>query len=496
MTDHILNRDEAPAGGIGFFEKYLSVWVALCIIAGIALGNLIPGVFGFLASLEYASVNLVVAVLIWAMVFPMMVNVDFASLSHIGDRPKGLVLTLAVNWLIKPFTMAALGVLFFEYVFAPWIEPADAQQYIAGLILLGAAPCTAMVFVWSQLTRGDATYTLVQVSLNDVVMIFAFAPIVALLLGVTDIAVPWETLLLATGLYVVIPLVAGFLTRKWLTGRASGAEAQKAVTDFTASLKPVSVIGLLVTVVLLFGFQGHVIVERPILIVLIAVPLLIQSYGIFFLTYFAARIWKVPFNVAAPCALIGTSNFFELAVAVAISLFGLNSGAALATVVGVLVEVAGDAVAGGLRQPHPRLVSQELSETNMTVTIYHNPKCGTSRNVLAMLREAGEEPQVIDYLKTPPGREKLVSLIAAMGVSPRAILRQKGTPYDELGLGEDKWSDDELIDFMVEHPILMNRPIVETPLGTKLCRPSETVLELLPEDAVKAFTKEDGEVVR
>ncbi|WP_404934330.1 ACR3 family arsenite efflux transporter [Nitratireductor sp. L15S-10] len=339
MTDHILNRSDAPAGGIGFFEKYLSVWVALCIIAGIALGNLMPGLFGFLASLEYASVNLVVAVLIWAMVFPMMVNVDFASLSHIGDRPKGLVLTLAVNWLIKPFTMAALGVLFFEYVFAPWIEPADAQQYIAGLILLGAAPCTAMVFVWSQLTRGDATYTLVQVSLNDVVMIFAFAPIVALLLGVTDISVPWETLLLATGLYVVIPLVAGFLTRKWLTGRASGAEAQKAVSDFTASLKPVSVIGLLVTVVLLFGFQGHVIVERPILIVLIAVPLLIQSYGIFFLTYFVARIWKVPFNVAAPCALIGTSNFFELAVAVAISLFGLNSGAALATVVGVLVEV-------------------------------------------------------------------------------------------------------------------------------------------------------------
>ncbi|MEQ9247143.1 MAG: ACR3 family arsenite efflux transporter, partial [Nitratireductor sp.] len=276
MTDHILNHSDAPASGIGFFEKYLSVWVALCIIAGIALGNLIPGVFGFLASLEYASVNLVVAVLIWAMVFPMMVNVDFASLSHIGDRPKGLVLTLAVNWLIKPFTMAALGVLFFEYVFAPWIEPADAQQYIAGLILLGAAPCTAMVFVWSQLTRGDATYTLVQVSLNDVVMIFAFAPIVALLLGVTDISVPWETLLLATGLYVVIPLVAGFLTRKWLTARASGAEAQKAVADFTASLKPVSVIGLLVTVVLLFGFQGHVIVERPILIVLIAVPLLIQ----------------------------------------------------------------------------------------------------------------------------------------------------------------------------------------------------------------------------
>ncbi|MCT8998792.1 ACR3 family arsenite efflux transporter [Chelativorans intermedius] len=339
MSEHVLDR-RAAAGNIGPFEKYLSLWVALCILAGIVLGNLLPGLFGLLARFEYASVNLVVAVLIWAMVFPMMVNVDFASLGRIGDRPKGLVLTLAVNWLVKPFTMAALGVLFFQHVFAPWIEPADAQQYIAGLILLGAAPCTAMVFVWSQLTRGDATYTLVQVSVNDVVMIFAFAPIVAFLLGVTDIAVPWETLLLATGLYVVIPLVAGVLTRRWLTARAGpGAKAQEAVGAFTAALKPVSIIGLLVTVVLLFGFQGNVIVERPFLILLIAVPLLIQSYGIFFLAYAAARAWKVPFNVAAPCALIGTSNFFELAVAVAISLFGLTSGAALATVVGVLVEV-------------------------------------------------------------------------------------------------------------------------------------------------------------
>jgi ACR3 family arsenite transporter len=340
MTDHVLNPDAAAPAGIGLFEKWLSVWVALCIIIGIALGSLLPDLFGFLAGLEYASVNLVVAVLIWAMVFPMMVNVDFASLSHIGDRPKGLVLTIVVNWLIKPFTMAALGVLFFQYVFAAWIEPADAQQYIAGLILLGAAPCTAMVFVWSQMTKGDATYTLVQVSVNDIIMIFAFAPIVALLLGVTDLAVPWETLLLATGLYVVIPLAAGALTRKWLLGRARrGARAEDAVSDFTAKLKPVSVIGLLATVVLLFGFQGNVILDKPLLIVLIAVPLVLQSYGIFLLTYAAAKAWKVPFNVAAPCALIGTSNFFELAVAVAISLFGLNSGAALATVVGVLVEV-------------------------------------------------------------------------------------------------------------------------------------------------------------
>lgn len=330
----------APAAGIGFFEKWLSVWVALCIGAGLALGNLFPGAFETLAAWEYASVNLVVAVLIWAMVYPMMVAVDFASLHHIGDRPKGLVLTVVVNWLIKPFTMAALGVLFFEFVFADLIAPGAAQQYIAGLILLGAAPCTAMVFVWSQLTQGDATYTLVQVSVNDLIMIFAFAPIVALLLGVTDIAVPWETLLLSVGLYILIPLAAGALTRRWLVGHAGRSEGgETAVARFTAAVKPFSVLGLLATVVLLFGFQGQVILNQPVLIALIAVPLLIQSYGIFAVTYAAAWAWGVPFNIAAPCALIGTSNFFELAVAVAISLFGLNSGAALATVVGVLVEV-------------------------------------------------------------------------------------------------------------------------------------------------------------
>lgn len=329
----------APPAGIGFFEKWLSVWVALCIAVGLLLGNVVPSLFEALAAIEVASVNLVVAVLIWAMVYPMMVAVDFASLSHIGDRPKGLVLTLVVNWLIKPFTMAGLAVVFFEVVFADLIDPADAQQYIAGLILLGAAPCTAMVFVWSQLTRGDPTYTLVQVSVNDVIMIFAFAPIVALLLGVTDIAVPWETLMLSVGLYILIPLAAGAVTRQWLARGRAREDAQAAIAGFTAAVKPVSVIGLLATVVLLFGFQGQIILEQPLLIALIAVPLLLQSYGIFALAYAAAWAWRVPFNVAAPCALIGTSNFFELAVAVAISLFGLQSGAALATVVGVLVEV-------------------------------------------------------------------------------------------------------------------------------------------------------------
>ena len=340
MSSEISTVNSAPSGGIGFFEKWLSVWVGLSIAVGIGLGSLMPNLFQFLAGMEYASVNLVVAILIWGMVYPMMVNVDFASLRHIGDRPKGLVITIIVNWLIKPFTMVALGILFFEVLFAEIIAPADAQQYIAGLILLGAAPCTAMVFVWSQLTRGDATYTLVQVSLNDIIMIFAFAPIVALLLGVTDIEVPWQTLILSVGLYVVIPLLAGAATRSWLISHAKrGETGDAAVSRFTGSIKPFSVVALLVTVVLLFGFQGHVILDSPMLIALIAVPLLVQSYGIFAVAYGAAYLWRVPFNVAAPCALIGTSNFFELAVAVAISLFGLNSGAALTTVVGVLVEV-------------------------------------------------------------------------------------------------------------------------------------------------------------
>lgn len=320
---------------MSLFERWLTLWVALCILAGLLLGNLAPGLFGALAALEYASVNFVVAVLIWAMVYPMMIAVDLGSLKAVGRRPKGLVITLAINWLIKPFTMAALAVLFFNHVFTGLIDPPRAPEYIAGLILLGAAPCTAMVFVWSQLTKGDPNYTLVQVSVNDLIMVVAFAPIVAFLLGVTDISVPWETLILSVVLYIVIPLIAGILTRRALISKGGKA----AVTAFTTRVKPASILGLLITVVLLFGFQGPVILAQPLLIALIAVPIIIQSYGIFALGYGWAWLWTVPHRVAAPCALIGTSNFFELAVAVAIGLFGLNSGAALATVVGVLVEV-------------------------------------------------------------------------------------------------------------------------------------------------------------
>ncbi|WP_331461937.1 ACR3 family arsenite efflux transporter [Roseibium limicola] len=320
---------------LGLFERYLSLWVAICIAAGVGLGLMAPGAFQAIAALEIANVNLVVAVFIWVMIFPMMVNIDFSSLKDVGQKPKGLCITLVINWLVKPFTMAALGILFFEYIFAGLVSPSDAKEYIAGMILLGVAPCTAMVFVWSQLVRGDANYTLVQVSINDLIMVFAFAPLAALLLGVTDIVVPWETLFYSVLLYVVIPLVAGYFTRKALD--ASGDPER--VAEFTAKMKPYSVIGLLATVVLLFGFQAQTIVDEPLVIVLIAVPLLLQSYGIFAIAYVWGYFWRVPFTTAAPAALIGTSNFFELAVAVAISLFGLESGAALATVVGVLVEV-------------------------------------------------------------------------------------------------------------------------------------------------------------
>jgi len=320
---------------LGVFERYLSLWVGLCILLGVAIGNLFPGIFHLVAKIEYAHVNLVVAVFIWVMIYPMMVQIDFSSIKDVGKKPKGLILTLVVNWLIKPFTMALLGWLFFRVFFVGWVDPETATEYIAGMILLGVAPCTAMVFVWSQLTKGDPNYTLVQVSVNDVIMVFAFAPLAAFLLGVSNIAVPWETLLLSVVLYVLLPLIAGALTRRSLESNGSGDR----VDTFVKKLKPWSVVGLLATVVLLFGFQAQKIIGQPLAIVLIAIPLLIQTYGIFVIAYAAAKVLRLPHNIAAPACLIGTSNFFELAVAVAISLFGLNSGAALATVVGVLVEV-------------------------------------------------------------------------------------------------------------------------------------------------------------
>ncbi len=319
---------------MGIFERYLTAWVGLGMATGVALGLMIPQFFQTIASLEYAHVNLVVAGFIWLMIYPMMIQIDWSAVRQVRHKPQGLALTLVINWLIKPFSMAALAVLFFKYLFAPWVDPQSASEYISGMILLGVAPCTAMVFVWSQLVKGDASYTLVQVSVNDLIMVVAFAPIAALLLGVTDVTVPWTTLLLSTLLYVVLPLLAGMATRSILLRRS-----QNAVNTFVARLKSWSVAGLIGTVVLLFGFQAGTIVDQPAIIGLIAVPLVLQTYGIFFISWWAAKRLKLPHNIAGPACLIGTSNFFELAVAVAISLFGLNSGAALATVVGVLVEV-------------------------------------------------------------------------------------------------------------------------------------------------------------
>ena len=319
---------------MGIFERGLTLWIGLALLIGIGLGELIPSFFSTIGELEYANVNLVIAVLVWFMIYPMMLQVDLSSLFRLTQEPKGLLLTTIINWLVKPFTMAVLAVLFFEIVFSDLISPQDAKAYIAGLILLGAAPCTAMVFIWSQLTKGDASYTLLQVSLNDIIMVFAFTPIVAFLLGVGEIIVPWETLLLSAVLFVVIPLLAGVFTQKLLKSKTN-----KGVEKLSKKLKPVSILSLILTVVILFGLQGDIILSQPTIIAMIAVPLLIQSYGIFFLGYAIAWFLKIPHRISAPAALIGTSNFFELAVAVAIGVFGINSGAALATVVGVLVEV-------------------------------------------------------------------------------------------------------------------------------------------------------------
>ncbi len=321
---------------IGFFEKYLTAWVLLCIAMGIAIGEFAGSGMQIIADLEINTVNIPVAILIWLMIYPMMVQVDFSSVARIGPQMKGLSLTVVVNWLIKPFTMAFFAWIFFSKLYAAWITPEMAQEYIAGAILLGAAPCTAMVFVWSYLSGGDPNYTLVQVSVNDLILLVLFVPIVQFLLGITGIAIPMNVLITSVLVFVVIPLVAGYITNRWLI-RAHGEEWFK--THFLPKLKPVSIAALLLTLILLFAFQGQKILAKPFDILLIAIPLLLQTYFIFFLTWKGGRWLKLPYRTCAPASMIGASNFFELAVAVAIALFGLNSGAALVTVVGVLIEV-------------------------------------------------------------------------------------------------------------------------------------------------------------
>lgn len=322
--------------GIGFFEKYLTVWVILCMAAGILIGKFLPGIPDFLGQFEYAKVSIPVAILIWIMIYPMMMKVDFQSIKNVGKNPKGLFVTWVTNWLIKPFTMYAIAAFFFYVVFKTIIPPDLAKDYLAGAVLLGAAPCTAMVFVWSHLTKGNPAYTVVQVATNDIIILIAFTPLVAFLLGVSGVAVPWVTLALSVILFVVIPLAAGILTRLSVIKN----KGEKYFTNsFLPKFNNITISGLLLTLVIIFSFQGDIILENPLHIILIAIPLIIQTFLIFFIAYSAAKALKLPHNVAAPAGLIGASNFFELAVAVAIALFGTASPVALATIVGVLVEV-------------------------------------------------------------------------------------------------------------------------------------------------------------
>jgi ACR3 family arsenite transporter len=331
-----MRNDKDMSSKIGFFETYLTVWVLLCMAAGVLIGVYLPGIPDFLSRFEYANVSIPVAILIWLMIYPMMLKVDFHSIKQVGENPRGLVVTWVSNWLIKPFTMYAIAAFFFFVVFRSLIPRELAREYLAGAVLLGAAPCTAMVFVWSHLTRGNPAYTLVQVATNDLIILAAFVPIVGLLLGISGISIPWMTLFLSVVLFVVIPLGAGWFSRVIIT-RHRGLDYFENV--YIPKFGNVTITGLLLTLIIIFSFQGQIIVDKPLNIVLIAIPLVIQTFLIFFIAYLWAKAWKLPHNIAAPAGMIGASNFFELAVAVAISVFGLSSGATIATVVGVLVEV-------------------------------------------------------------------------------------------------------------------------------------------------------------
>jgi len=329
-------KQEKLKSGISFFERYLTLWVAICMVVGVLIGVYLPVIPEFLGNFEYANVSVPVAILIWLMIYPMMLKVDFNSIKKVGENPKGLIITWISNWLIKPFTMYALAAFFFNIVFKNLISPDLAKEYLAGAVLLGAAPCTAMVFVWSHLTNGDPAYTLVQVATNNLILLVGFVPIVAFLLGMSNISIPWATLFLSVVLFVVIPLVGGWISRVIITKNKGLEYFEK---TFIPKFSNVTIGGLLLTLIIIFSFQGQIIVNNPLNIVLIAVPLVIQTFLIFFVAYLWAKAWKLPHNIAAPAGMIGASNFFELAVAVAISLFGLQSGAAIATVVGVLVEL-------------------------------------------------------------------------------------------------------------------------------------------------------------
>ncbi|MBT3995815.1 MAG: ACR3 family arsenite efflux transporter [Chloroflexi bacterium] len=361
---------------LGIFGKYLTLWVALCIVAGVTLGELRPSFPDTLSRFTVSQVSIPVAILVWFMIYPMMARIDFTSIVDVRKRPRGLALTLIINWLVKPFTMFIVAWFFLKIVFAPWIDGDLGDEYLAGAILLGAAPCTAMVFIWSYLTKGNAAYTLVQVTVNDIIMLFAYAPIVILLLGIGDITVPYDTVLLSVVLYVVIPLAAGYLSRRWLINAKGSNWFEE---SFLPKLGPVTIVGLLLTLILLFSFQGKTILDNPTHIGLIAIPLIIQTFIVFGIAYAVAKMWKLSHDIAAPAALIGASNFFELAVAAAVSLFGLNSGAALATVVGVLVEV-----------PIMLLLVRFVNATSKSFAHAHDGTCCPAGATLAKGLEAND----------------------------------------------------------------------------------------------------------
>ena len=361
---------------LGIFGKYLTLWVALCIVAGVSLGELWPSFPDTLSKFTVSQVSIPVGILVWFMIYPMMARIDFSSIIDVRKRPRGLALTLIINWLVKPFTMFVIAWFFLKILFAPWIDGHLGSQYVAGAILLGAAPCTAMVFVWSYLTKGNAAYTLVQVTVNDLVLLFAYAPIVIILLGIGDITVPYDTVLLSVVLYVVIPLTAGYISRRWLI-HSKGYEWFE--NSFLPTLGPITIIGLLLTLVLLFSFQGEKILDNPTHIGLIAVPLILQTFVVFGIAYLIAKLWGISHDIAAPAALIGASNFFEIAVAAAVSLFGLNSGAALAPVVGVLVEV-----------PVMLLIVRFVNATSDSFAHAHDGSCCPSGAVFAKTLDAND----------------------------------------------------------------------------------------------------------
>lgn len=494
-----------------FFEKYLTVWVIGCICIGSVVGYYQPTVAEELSKAQFAEINAIVAVLLWVMIFPMLLQIDFQALSAIKKNPAAIGFTSVINYIIKPFTMYGLAVLFFRFFYVAIIPDRDLRDnYIAGLILLAGAPCTAMVLVWSSLNGGDAAYTLVQIAFNDLLLLIFYVPTAVLLIGVSDIELPWLTIIYAVILFIAAPLLIAATARHAVLAWCGEEFLNERIVK---PFKPVTIVALLATLVLIFIFQGQRIGDKPVQIVLIAIPIIIQCVLNWAVCYYIGYKSCIPHNRLAPASMIATSNFFELAVAVAVSVYGLQSGAALATVVGVLVEVPvmliltnacnqmkpwldercancdrDCAWANSLEQATPNCCAKSSQEPDVinssadrSVTIYHNPACETSCNVLKCLHDAGLQPNVVRYLEQGWTMDSLGGLLKAANMTPRAALRDTKSPAKELGLLDLSVEDDKLLEWMLIHPVLVNRPFVVTSKSTRLCRPSETVKSLIEE---------------